>query len=85
MKYLPYLLITCFICVVVFIMVMIYKSSNTFTQKTNNSFSNIKEYTYNEHDYIKFSEGYRCGVVHDPDCKKCKSLQYQMADTVFIQ
>ena len=85
MKYLPNLLIACFVCVVVFIIVMIYKTSNTFTQETNNCFSDIKEYTYNEHDYIKFREGPRCGVAHNPDCKKCKSLQYQIADTVLYR
>ena len=33
------------------------------------SFDNV----YKGHDYIKFTDGiHRCGVVHNPYCKKCK-------------
>lgn len=47
-----------------------------YMNETNNCFRNVKEFTYNEHDYIKFSDGgYQAGVVHNPDCKKCKLLQ----------
>lgn len=45
-------------------------------KETNHCFRNVKEFTYNEHEYIKFSNNmYQAGVVHNPDCKKCKLLQ----------
>lgn len=31
----------------------------------------VTEQTYKEHNYIFFKEGYRMGVVHDPECPKC--------------
>ena len=69
MKYVIYLVFVCCLC------------SCTNTEKenkyleTNNSFKNITEFSYNEHDYIKFDGFHRCGVVHNPDCKKCKLIE----------
>lgn len=39
---------------------------------TDNEFNYVKEFTYKEHEYIKFSANRSCGVVHNPECKKCK-------------
>lgn len=37
---------------------------------------NVKEFNYKGHDYIKFEDSYsqykNSGVVHNPDCKKCR-------------
>lgn len=47
-----------------------------YMNETNNCFRDVKEFMYNEHEYIKFSDnGYKAGVVHNPDCKKCKLIQ----------
>lgn len=31
-------------------------------------FTNIVEFGYRGHDYIKFSTGHNAGVVHNPEC-----------------
>ena len=84
MKYFTYLLITICICCCITLVMILTKDTKS-KQETNNCFTYIKEFTYKEHDYIKFREGPRCGVVHNPDCKKCKSLQYQITDTVLYR
>ena len=37
---------------------------------------NVKEFNYKGHDYIKFEDSYsqykNSGVVHKPNCKKCR-------------
>lgn len=48
------------------------QEANKCSNETNKCFTCVKEFTYNEHDYIKFSEGYQCGLVHNPDCRKYK-------------
>lgn len=54
----------------------IVERQHKYMNETNNCFRNVKEFTYNEHDYIKFSDGgYQAGVVHNPDCQKCKLSQ----------
>ena len=36
----------------------------------------IYKIVYKEHDYLMFNiTGYKAGVVHDPDCRKCKQLK----------
>ena len=32
----------------------------------------IKEFVYNNHEYIMMREGYTSGIVHNPDCEYCK-------------
>ena len=50
-----------------------FKLENEIYEMTNGAWDNIQEFSYKGHDYIKFTNGiYRCGVVHNPDCKKCK-------------
>lgn len=71
MKYVFYLVFVCCLC-----SCANTEKENKYLEtnlETNNSFGNITEFSYNGHNYIKFVDGlYRCGVVHNPDCKKCK-------------
>lgn len=54
----------------------IVERQHKYMKETNNCFTDVKEFTYNEHEYIKFSDNrYQAGVVHNPDCKKCKLVQ----------
>lgn len=32
----------------------------------------VVEFEYKEHGYIGFGSGHGLGVVHNPDCKKCR-------------
>lgn len=53
----------------------IVERQNKYIEETNNCFIDVKEFTYNEHEYIKFSDRSQVCVVHNPDCKKCKLIQ----------
>lgn len=50
-----------------------FKLENDFYEMTNGAWDNIQEFKYKGHDYIKFSKHYQAGVVHNPDCEKCKT------------
>lgn len=43
-----------------------------FRNATDNTFNYVKEFKYKGHEYIKFSSNSSYGVVHNPECKKCK-------------
>lgn len=36
-------------------------------------FMSITHFEYESHEYINFRGGYNSGVVHNPDCKYCKT------------
>jgi hypothetical protein len=45
---------------------------------------NAYHYKYNGHEYIYFRQKDhrdRCGMVHDPDCKKCNAANVMFEDT----
>ena len=67
-----------FLCVLSAAVIITSCHNQTPTIKQAPSVDDVVEFTYNEHDYIMFyynSDGAhnsRTGVVHSPDCKKCK-------------
>ena len=68
MRKLFYLVFVCCLC-----SCSITEKEHEFNLETNGSFGDVKEFSYKGHNYIKFTEGlYKCCVVHNPDCKKCK-------------
>lgn len=46
-------------------------SDTTNIDEDETPFVYIKEFTYKNHSYIYFKNGYTGGVVHDPECKYC--------------
>ena len=70
MKYLFFLLV-----VLCMYSCEIVERQDKYINETN-SFRDVNEFMYNGHEYIKFSDGgYKAGVVHNPDCKKCKLIE----------
>lgn len=68
MKHVFYLVFVCCLC-----SCNHAEKEHSFYSETNGYFRVVEEFSYKGHDYIKFTDGiYRCGVVHNPDCKKCK-------------
>ena len=56
-----------------------YGSTKTKNFANHAKFESIKEFTYKNHDYIMFEtsglDSRTAGVVHNPECKYCKSYE----------
>ena len=67
MRKLFYLCFICCLCSCDFV-----EQEKQFRNATDNTFNYVKEFKYKGHEYIKFSANSSYGVVHNPECKKCK-------------
>ena len=63
----------CFICCLCSCDVV--EQERQFRNATDNTFNYVKEFKYKGHEYIKFSANSSYGVVHNPECKKCKEYE----------